>query len=212
MFIKELVLASSSPYRQRLLKSTGIQFRCQSSGVDESTLHGRNASDTARLRARRKAEAVGILNPQSLVIGCDQVLGFEGKNIPKARTAEETKEHLRMLSGQVHVLYSAYALYLHTCGTTPFLAVDVIPAHMQMRQLTDREIAGFVACEEWSETVGCYRYESTAVNLFEKVEGSQHTIVGLPLLELLAILRKVGINPLLAPQPPWELLHRATHR
>lgn len=204
MFIKELVLASSSPYRQKLLKSTGIQFRCQTSDVDESTVHGRNATDTARLRAQRKAETVGSLNPQSLVLGCDQVLGFEDKNIPKARTAAETKTHLRMLSGKTHVLYSAYAFYLHTCNA-PFLAVDVIPAYMHMRQLTTAEINGFIAFNEWSETVGCYRYESSAVNLFKQVEGSQHTIVGLPLVEVLTTLRNIGINPLLTPQPPWEL-------
>ena len=207
MFIKELILASASPYRQRLLKSTGIQFRCQASDIDEATVHGRNASETARLRARRKAEAVGSLNPQSIVLGCDQVLGFDDKNIPKACTAAETKEHLRMLAGKCHVLYSAYALYLHT-RRTPFIAVDVIPAYMRMRQLTDAEIDGFIAFNEWSEQVGCYRYESSAVNLFEHVEGSQHTIVGLPLVEILAELRKIGINPLLMPQPPWELIQR----
>ncbi|MDE3269617.1 MAG: Maf family protein [Pseudomonadota bacterium] len=204
MFIKELVLASSSPYRRKLLQSTGLTFRCQPADVDESSIHGRNAHDTAKLRARRKAEAVGRLHPQSLVLGCDQVLGFNEQNIPKARTAEVTKEHLRMLSGQQHTLYSAFALYLHH-SKPPLLAIDVIPAHMRMRQLTAAEIDGFIAFDEWSETVGCYRYESTAVNLFEHVDGSQHTIVGLPLLEVLTTLRKIGINPLLAPQPPWEL-------
>ena len=205
MHIAELVLASSSPYRQKLLKSTGIAFRCVSSGVDETCINGSHPCETARLRAIAKAVKVGKDHPQSLVIGCDQVLSFAEENMPKAQTAGEVKEHLRLLSGKEHLLYSAYCMYYHAFEHKPFLEAEVVSATMQMRQLTEEEIVSFVDYNEWSETVGCYRYESVAVNLFSKVEGSMHTIVGLPLIPVLARLRGLGINPLLAPNPPWRM-------
>ena len=76
---------------------------------------------------------------------------------------------------------------------------------MHMRSLTDDEIEGYIERGHWSQVVGCYRYEGMGVNLFATVDGSQHTIVGLPLPSLLAKLRELGINPLVNPAPPWEI-------
>lgn len=200
--VDQLVLASGSPYRRQLLKTTGLVFSTIVSKVDESQIIDGTPVVVAGNRAHAKAVSVGRDHPNSLVIGCDQVLDFAGKNLPKATSAEQAINHLQILSGKSHTLHSAYSLY-HDKGQLSL--TDVVSIVMQVRQLTATEIKNFVARNEWSATVGCYRYETSAINLFQAISGSEQTIVGLPLLQLLAKLRELGINPLVQANPPWEL-------
>ena len=200
--VDRLILASGSPYRRRLLQTSGLSFSTIVSKVDESQIIDGTPIVIASDRAQAKALSVGQDYPDSLVIGCDQVLDFAGKNLPKATCAEQVVDHLQMLSGKSHTLHSAYSLY-HANGRLAF--TDIVSVVMQVRELTLTEIRNFVARNEWSETVGCYRYETSAINLFESIDGSEQTIVGLPLLQLLATLRQFGINPLVQAKPPWEI-------
>lgn len=200
--IDRLILASGSPYRRQLLKTSGLLFSTIVSKIDESQIIDGTPIVVASDRAQAKAVSVGQDYPDSLVIGCDQVLDFAGKNLPKATCAEQVVDHLQMLSGKNHTLHSAYSLY-HANGRLSF--TDVVSVVMQVRELTLTEIRNFVARNEWSATVGCYRYETSAINLFSAVDGSEQTIVGLPLLQLLETLRELGINPLLQANPPWEI-------
>lgn len=200
--IDQLILASGSPYRRQLLKTTGLKFSTIVSKVDESRIIDGTPLIVAGKRASAKALSVGQDHPTSLVIGCDQVLDFAGKNLPKATSAEQVIDHLQMLSGKSHTLHSAYSLY-HAKGQLSL--TDVVSVIMQVRELTSTEIKNFVARNEWSATVGCYRYETSAINLFQAIDGSEQTIVGLPLLQLLAKLRQLGINPLVQANPPWEI-------
>ena len=200
--VDRLILASGSPYRRQLLKTSGLPFSTIVSKVDESQIAKGTPIVVASDRAQAKAVSVGQDYPDSLVIGCDQVLDFAGKNLPKATCAEQVVDHLQMLSGKSHALHSAYSLY-HANGRLSF--TDVVSVVMQVRELTLTEIRNFVARNEWSETVGCYRYETSAINLFQAIDGSEQTIVGLPLLQLLETLRELGINPLLQANPPWEI-------
>ena len=200
--VDQLILASASPYRRQLLQTTGLEFSTVVSKVDESQIVEGTPFVVASNRAQAKAVSVSHDYPNSLVIGCDQVLDFAGKNIPKATCAEQAIDHLQMLSGNSHTLHSAYSLSHANSG---LLLTDVISVVMQVRELTLTEINNFVARNEWSATVGCYRYETSAINLFTAIDGSEQTIVGLPLLQLLGKLRELGINPLLQANPPWEI-------
>ena len=203
-YVDQLILASGSPYRRQLLQTSGLVFSAIVSRVDESQIIDGTPIVIASDRAQAKASSVGREYPNSLVIGCDQVLDFGGKNLPKATCVEQAIDHLQTLSGKSHTLHSAYSLY-HANGRLLFS--DVVSVVMQVRELTLTEIRNFVARNEWSATVGCYRYETSAINLFHAIDGSEQTIVGLPLLQLLKKLRELGINPLLQPNPPWELTH-----
>ena len=205
MLIEKLILASSSPYRRELLKSTGVIFDTVVSGVDESNIMPPTPLATAQQRAEAKATAVGHEHPTALVIGCDQVLDLDGEMFSKAIDAEQVRQHLRLLRGREHALHSAFCLYCHA-HTTPLLHNQVVTATLQMRTLTEEEIDGYIERGEWSATVGCYRYEDAGVNLFTSITGTEDNIAALPRLPLLYNLRRLGINPLLKPDPPWELL------
>ena len=205
MLIEKLILASASPYRRGLLKSTGVIFATVVSGVDESNITPPTPLATAQQRAEAKAAAVGREHPTALVIGCDQVLDLDGEMLSKATDAEQVREHLRLLRGREHVLYSAFCLYCHA-HTTPLLHTQAVTTTLQMRTLTEEEIAGYIERGEWSATVGCYRYEDAGVNLFTSITGTEDNVAALPRLPLLCSLRRLGINPLLNPDPPWELI------
>ena len=205
MLIGKLILASASPYRRGLLKSTGVIFDTVVSGVDESNITPPTPLATAQQRAEAKAAAVGREHPTALVIGCDQVLDLDGEMLSKATDAEQVREHLRLLRGREHVLHSAFCLYCHA-HTTLLLHTQVVTTTLQMRTLTEEEIDGYIERGEWSATVGCYRYEDAGVNLFASITGTEDNVAALPRLPLLCNLRRLGINPLLNPDPPWELI------
>ena len=204
VLIEKLILASASPYRRELLKSTGVLFETVVSGVDESDITPPTPLMTAQQRAVAKATAVGGEHPTALVIGCDQVLELDGVLLSKATTAEQVREHLHLLQGRAHALHSAFCLYYHV-HPSPLLHTQVVTARLHMRALTAAEIDGYVERGEWSTTVGCYRYEIAGVNLFASIEGTEDNIAALPRLPLLHNLRRCGINPLLQPDPPWHL-------
>lgn len=207
MLIEKLILASSSPYRRALLKSTGLRFDTVVSGIDERQFTAATPRATAEQRAQAKATAVGDAHSTALIIGCDQVLDLDGESLNKATNAEQVDAHLRLLRGRSHTLHSAFCLY-HRAQRPALLHTAVVSATLHMRALTAAEIAGYVACNEWSAIVGCYRYEDAGVNLFEHIEGSTDTIAGLPLLQLLEALRQLGVNPLCQATPPWTLAHQ----
>ena len=203
MLIEKLILASASPYRHALLKSTGVLFDTVVSGVDEGNIAPPTPLATAQQRAEAKAKAVGHEHPTALVIGCDQVLDLDGELLSKATDAAQVREHLRLLRGREHALHSAFCLY-YQAHTPALLHTQVVTARLRMRTLTEAEIDGYVERGEWSATVGCYRYEVAGVNLFDSIEGTEDNIAALPRLPLLHNLRRCGINPLSQPTPPWE--------
>lgn len=205
MLIEKLILASGSPYRRGLLKSTGVFFDVVVSGVDEDSIIATTPLATATQRAAAKAIAVGQAHPTAVVIGCDQVLDLDGEMLNKATDVEQARTHFRLLRGRWHTLHSAFCLYQQACS--PALThAQVVSAELHMRALTEQEIEGYLTRNEWSATVGCYRYEDAGVNLFTSIDGTEDNIAGLPLLPLLHNLRHLGINPLLKTTPPWKLV------
>lgn len=201
MKINRLVLASQSPFRKALLDSTGISYECAVSNVDEKSIIHRDPRCQSLERALAKAKAVALKFPDAMVIGADQVLSFEDRLLDKVESPQEATSVLSELSGKTHVLYSAFC-----CLTASEVYHEqVVTVAMQMRHLSAQEIAAYVATGEWQGCVGCYRYESRGIHLMQEIRGSHSAIIGLPLLELLAAFRSLGMDPLLAPCGPWHL-------
>ena len=205
--VKQLVLASGSPFRRALLASTGLSFRVEVADVDETSIAGLPPRQLALGRAELKAVAVARGMREALVIGADQVLSFEGRTFDKAKTAEEAAQRLAELSGRTHILHSAVTLVPGAgLGRDAVCASFVIEVPMPMRPLSSAEIAAYVATDEWRGAVGCYQFENRGVHLFDGVDADHSAIVGLPLQRLLKELRLLGVNALTAAMPPWELL------
>lgn len=204
--VKQLVLGSTSPFRRALLQAAGVELGVQAPGVDETAIQAPDAAALARARARAKASAVAVARPECLVIGADQVLGLEGKSFDKAASAAEAVQRLTQLSGKTHYLYSAFCLAWAAPGQSPrILCEDMVPVAMPMRALSEAAIAAYVATGEWQGSVGCYQYENRGVHLFNEVAAEHSAIVGLPLTALFGQLRRLGIDLLQAPHPPWTI-------
>lgn len=188
-----LILASTSPIRRAMLRDAGIDFQCLPPGVDEAAIKS-GEPDSAALAAklaRAKAEAVSKARPDSWVIGSDSIVSVEGRLFDKPADRAEAAEHLRAFSGKAMTLTSAVALAIG--GAANWCEVD--QARLKVRELGERFIADYLD-SEWPEVgycVGVFRLEGRGVQLFELIQGSHFTILGMPLLPLLGALRQRGV-------------------
>jgi septum formation protein len=193
-----LILASGSAVRATLLRNAGLRFEARDSRVNEDAVKesfaadGGDDTDTLALQlAQEKALAVSRAEPAALVIGADQILSCEGKRYDKPRDMAQARANLEALRGQRHTLHSAVTL---TRGS------DILwhhsgQAHLTMRDFTPAFLDAYLAAlgEKVRASVGCYQLEGPGIQLFEKIEGDYFTILGLPLLPLLAALRRQGM-------------------
>jgi len=186
-----LILASQSRARQALLANAGLDFEAIPADIDERKIQdGSGLSEPeqiALLLAREKALAVSSARPERIVIGADQTLALGSQLFTKPAGLIQAGDQLRRLAGKTHELHSAIAVVRN--GKTLFETVSV--ARMTMRELTETEIETYLdaAGAAVTTSVGAYQLESLGVHLFDRIEGDHFTILGLPLLPLLAFLR-----------------------
>lgn len=190
-----LLLASTSATRRLLLESAALPVDTESPGVDERAVEAASAGlspqGLAQALARAKAEAVATRHPGRVVVGADQVLALDGSVFHKPASLEAARSHLARLAGHTHALHSAVALVRD--GRTDLF---VETARMTMRPLAADGIESYLACAGEARvcaSVGGYQLEGPGIHLFERVEGDHSTILGLPLLPLLARLRSAGL-------------------
>jgi septum formation protein len=186
-----LILASQSRTRQTLLANAGISFEAVPADIDEREIQrasGLSApGDIAALLARQKGLAVSLHQSGRFVVGADQTLARGARLFTKPAGRAQAAEQLRALAGGSHELHSAVAVARD--GKILFEAVTI--ARMTMRQLGETEIGVYLdaAGAAVTSSVGAYQLEGLGVHLFERIEGDHFTILGLPLLPLLAFLR-----------------------
>jgi len=198
-----LILASASPTRKALLDKAGLRFAAQAASLDERGLEmeainaGGDARDVALLLARRKAEAVAADHPGAIVIGADQTLALGLELLHKPSSLLEAASQLDHLRGKTHRLHAAVTLVRDGL----LLWSDIQTAELTMRAFseTERDEVLQLEGEAILGSVGSYRLEGPSIRLFETVSGDYFTILGLPLLPLLAALRDIAPE-LLEPQ------------
>jgi septum formation protein len=190
-----LILASQSRARQTLLANAGIPFKAVPADIDERALQANSGlsspGEVAGLLAREKAQFVSSKNPGRHVVGADQTLALGSRLFSKPAGRAQAADQLRLLAGQTHELHSAVAV----ARDGKIVFCDVSVARMTMRRLSESEIEGYLdqAGEAVTTSVGAYQLEGLGVHLFERIEGDHFTILGLPLLQLLAFLRGEGL-------------------
>ncbi|KAB2763157.1 Maf-like protein [Brucella anthropi] len=190
----KLVLASKSPFRSALLKNAGIEFSTASADIDERAVEaplyetGATPEEVAQVLAEAKALDVSEKNPGAVVIGCDQTLSLGDEIFHKPADMEAARRQLLKFSGKTHQLNSAVVLVKD--GKTLWRHVSI--ARMTMRDLDPGFVGRYLGRvgDIALSSVGAYQVEGPGIQLFDKVEGDYFTIVGLPLLPLLAELRK----------------------
>lgn len=186
--VHPLVLASTSNIREQMLRKAGLHFSVITPRCDEEALK-KEASDLSipqagLLLAREKAKSVSEIHAGWVVIGGDQMCELEGEVLSKPGTPEKAIAHLKRLSGKTHLQHSAGCLV--QAGRIIF--ETVITAKLTMRALSDQEIEAYVALDHPIHSCGAYKYESYGKHLFEKIEGNDDVIQGLPFQELLTAL------------------------
>jgi septum formation protein len=191
-----LILASGSRHRLALLQAAGFAVEVDRPDVDEraidATLEGSGLTpaEVATVLAEAKAVNVSERRPDALVIGCDQTLSLDDEILHKAADMEEARRRLLRLSDRTHQLDSA--VVLARGGEAIWRHVST--ARLTMRQLSPEFIGRHLASvgHQVLSSVGAYQIEGPGIQLFERIEGDQFTIIGLPLLPLLAELRRLG--------------------
>lgn len=190
-----LVLASQSASRRAMLTDAGVPFMAQPAQVDERAIEaamaGAAPEEVALALARAKALVVARSEPEAWVLGSDSLVTVEGRRFDKPRSRDEAAQHLAFFSGKTMDLHSAAALARG--GHTYWDHADV--ARLQVRHLSDAFIESYLAAE-WPAVSGCvgvFRIEALGVQLFESIEGSHFTVLGMPLLPVLGALRARGV-------------------
>jgi len=189
-----LVLASKSGIRGKILAAAGLRFEIRPAQLDERAMEAQagplDAAAAARLLARKKAEAVAATLPGRLVLGADQTLARGKTRFGKPADRAAAAEQLRELRGRTHELNSGLALVRD--GKMLFDCVDA--ARLTMRDFSEAFLEDYLdmAGRAALASVGAYQLEGLGVHLFERVDGDYFTILGLPLLPLLAFLRTNG--------------------
>jgi septum formation protein len=190
-----LILASASSSRKTLLTAAGVAFTADPADLDETALMAglkdAGAEAMARGLAEAKALAVSRRHPGQTVLGGDSVIAFGGDYLGKCANMEEARALLGRLSGNTHVLVSAAALARD--GT--LLWAHASPCRMTMRDLSEEFLDDYLAVEGKAilSSVGCYHFEGRGAQLFATVDGDYFSVLGLPLLPVLAQLRKEGL-------------------
>jgi septum formation protein len=191
-----LILASGSSARRQILTSAGLAFTVQTAGVDEGRAktamlaEGASPHDIADALAELKALGVS-LKAQGLVIGADQTLDLDGVLMDKAENLAQAATALRALRGRTHRLHSAVVL----ARDGEVIWRQVQSASLTMRPFTDAFLATYLDRHGQAvlPCVGCYRLESEGVQLFDRIDGDYFTILGLPIVGLLHVLRGQGL-------------------
>ena len=194
--VKQLLLASSSPTRLRLLQAAGLDVVHLNPRIDEVAMRASLEADRAKPRdiadalAEMKARKIADKVTDALVLGCDQVLEFEGQVFGKPDSSAEAFDQLRQFRGKTHKLLSAIVLYDNAAPIWRHLA----EVRLTMRVMSDDWLQAYVD-RNWasiSQSVGGYKLEEEGIRLFSAIEGDYFTILGLPLLPLLGYLGERG--------------------
>ncbi len=191
-----ITLASASEIRAQMLRNAGVSFATQIARVDEDMIKAsllaeqaspRDIADAlAEAKARKVSDKVG-----GLVIGCDQVLDFQGDLLSKPKNEENALHQLQAMRGQRHMLLSAAVIYED--GKPVWRHVGQV--RLLMRDASDEYLTDYVA-RNWDSirhSVGAYKLEEEGVRLFTRIDGDYFNVLGMPLLELLAYLTLRGV-------------------
>ena len=185
-----LVLASASPRRRALLEQLGIPLRIDPAHLDENVRAGESPEQYVLRLAREKAEAVQVRHPHATVLAADTSVVLDGVVLGKPGSEDEALAMLRQLSGRTHEVMTAVAV----AG----VGARRVTAAVTFAEASEAALRWYVSTGEPMDKAGAYAVQGIGGFLVERIEGSHSAVVGLPLVEALALLRESGYRL------PWE--------
>ncbi|OVZ87751.1 Maf family protein [Yersinia intermedia] len=191
----QLVLASTSSYRQTLLEKLQLPFVTAAPQTDESPLAGETASALVQRLASAKAQTLAGRFPQHLIIGSDQVCVIDDLIVGKPHNYANAMKQLQQASGQCVTFYTGLAL-LNTATNSINCLCETFDVYF--RALSEAEIDGYLTREQPWNCAGSFKSEGLGITLFDRLSGRDpNTLIGLPLIALTQMLIEQGVNPLL---------------
>ncbi len=185
--MKKIILASTSPRRKELLLKVVPEFEAVESNYKEDMTLPMPPDELVKFLSKGKAESVAKNYKNSLVIGGDTFIAFQGKILGKPYTPERAREMLKMLSGQTHSVWSGITVI--DTDTQNFIS-EAVESKITFKELTDEEIENYIKTGEPLLRAGAYAIQTVGNTFAEKIEGDYDSIVGLPTKELAEILKK----------------------
>jgi septum formation protein len=182
-----LVLASASPRRQELLRNAGIPFEDQPTQIAEDPLPGESAQECAERLAREKALAVARLRSQDVVLGADTVVVVDGQILGKPVDRADAARMLRMLSRREHQVITGVCLVVS--GQWSVASETTV---VTMSEISENEIADYVATGEPMDKAGAYAIQGIASRWIPRIDGDYSNVVGLPVALVWRMLRRAG--------------------
>jgi septum formation protein len=186
---KSLILASSSPRRQELLREIGIPFQVHAANINEDQIAGEAPIDYALRLAREKAQAVAAQYPQSYVLGADTIVVIDGDVLGKPKDHADAARMLRLLSGRAHEVTTAVSLIAQ--GTLAETRASTTKVYF--REIAEAEIQQYVAGGEPMDKAGAYAIQGGASRWTDRIEGEFSNVVGLPLSLVTEMLKTTGL-------------------
>lgn len=189
---RQLILGSTSRYRQELLERLGKPFQVSAPDVDETPLPDERPADLAVRLALAKARAVAKRFPDAVVIGSDQVADLHGTPLGKPGTHERAVAQLQRMRGETVVFQTAVAV---VCAATGFEQSDLAAVRVAFRQLGDREIETYLRIEQPYDCAGSAKSEGLGIALLRRIDNDDPTaLIGLPLIRTCQLLRAAGVS------------------
>lgn len=193
MKLPRILLASTSPRRQELLRQIGVEFDVIAPQVDESALAGETPGDLVQRLALAKAQSVARRQGRGIVLGADTVVVLDGALLGKPSDAGEALVMLRRLGGRSHTVYTGFAIINTASGK---IIHSIERAEVTFKPLRDEEIAAYVATGSPLDKAGAYGIQDDLCKAFiENVIGDIHTVIGLPIESVRRALQEIGKNP-----------------
>ncbi|MFC3039707.1 Maf family protein [Virgibacillus xinjiangensis] len=187
---KKLILASSSPRRQELLQQVNIPFSLRKQGFDESQITTRDPVEKVEQLAIRKGRSVPFEHPDEVILSADTVVSFQGKIFEKPGNQAEAAEMMRVLSGEVHEVYTGVMI-----RSQEDEVVIVERTAVEFWPLTEEEINWYVSTDEPYDKAGAYGIQSLGAMFVKQITGDYYNVVGLSISRVTRELRRFSVYP-----------------
>ena len=189
--MEPIILASSSPRRQQILKSLGIPYIVHPADIDETVPKGMKVDDAPEYIAARKVDAVvrKLSTEQEIgwVLAADTVVVYKNRIYGKPKDMDEAREFLKTLNGNTHKVITGVALYN---GAVHYMSTRTSINKVTFAEMSDEDIEWYLSTSEWHGAAGGYRIQENGSCFIKKIEGTESSIMGLPIFELCDILRE----------------------
>jgi len=183
-----LILASASPRRREILQSLGLNFKIIPAHVNEDYLQGESPSKHVRRLSYNKAMAIALKHQNAWVLGADTIVVIDGVILGKPQNKTQAKKMLRKLSGREHTVFTGFTIANIAFG---ICSTKVIQSAVRFKTISPDEMNWYIACDEPYDKAGGYAIQGKGAYFIQSIRGSYTNVIGLPLCEVLEILKKI---------------------